>query len=72
LAASAGVCDQGIQRFDSGAVRLWVEIWVEIGVARSPCKPVQRGPVVCILVLDTRWLIRVSLRYGDSQDGPRG
>ena len=25
---------------------------------------------VCILVPDTRWLVRVSLRYGDSQDGP--
>jgi len=27
-AAIAGVCEQG-QRFDSGSVRLWVEIWVE-------------------------------------------
>ena len=57
-AASAGVCEQGIQRFDSGAVRLWVEIWVENRRCRSPCKPVQHGLVVCILVPDTRCLLR--------------
>ena len=71
-AASAGVGDQGIQRFDSGAVRLWVEIWVETAVARSLCKPVQRSPVVCILMLDTDgWSVRVSLRTVDGSEARR-